>query len=105
MAQAQEGNAESMTFVEPADLGCFSLIAIMLGRLKMSVDECIKAYTSLFEKIFGRPVHKLPVNWQGKIQARFDSEVLKQCITRIVAEHAPSELESFNDGNDRGCRT
>ena len=28
------------------------LIAIMLGRLRMTVDECIAAYTSLSDKVF-----------------------------------------------------
>jgi hypothetical protein len=28
----------------------------MLGRLEMDVDDCIEAYTSMFEKIFGKKV-------------------------------------------------
>lgn len=31
---------------------CCSLIAIMLGRLQMTVDECIDAYISLSDRIF-----------------------------------------------------
>ncbi|KAG9568910.1 hypothetical protein KCU77_g708, partial [Aureobasidium melanogenum] len=30
------------------------LIAIMLGRLEMSVDECIVAYSGLTETVFGQ---------------------------------------------------
>ncbi|KAL2025831.1 hypothetical protein VTO58DRAFT_103014 [Aureobasidium pullulans] len=35
------------------------LIAIMLGRLDMSVDECINAYTELSEKVFQKK-HRIP---------------------------------------------
>jgi patatin-like phospholipase/acyl hydrolase len=28
------------------------LIAIMLGRLRMTIDDCIDAYTSLLDKVF-----------------------------------------------------
>jgi Patatin-like phospholipase len=33
------------------------LIAIMLGRLRMSVEECIDQYEKLASKIFGKPRH------------------------------------------------
>jgi hypothetical protein len=37
-----------------------SLIAIMLGKLGMDVDECIVAYKSLFEQVFGKKNSFLP---------------------------------------------
>jgi patatin-like phospholipase/acyl hydrolase len=32
------------------------IIAVMLGRLHMTVDECIEAYEHLGKEVFGRPV-------------------------------------------------
>lgn len=32
-----------------------SIIALMLGRLRMSVTECIAAYVTMSEKVFGQP--------------------------------------------------
>ncbi|KAK4032049.1 FabD/lysophospholipase-like protein [Parachaetomium inaequale] len=34
------------------------LIAIMLGRLRMTVDECIDAYTSLSDKVFEKKSYR-----------------------------------------------
>ncbi|CVL07330.1 uncharacterized protein FMAN_15396 [Fusarium mangiferae] len=40
------------------------LIAIMLGRLRMTVDECIAAYTSLSNKVFEKKSHRVKINGQ-----------------------------------------
>lgn len=80
------------------------LIAIMLGRLEMDVDECITAYTGMFKTIFekkGLPVHM----WSGKVKGRFDSAVLEESIRKIVTERKLSETEPFNDGKERPCKT
>ncbi|KAH8746289.1 acyl transferase/acyl hydrolase/lysophospholipase [Hyaloscypha finlandica] len=59
---------------------------IMLGRQKMDVQECIDVYNSMFEDIFGSPVHKFKVTVAFQIQSQFDSEILRPCILRIVAK-------------------
>lgn len=76
-----------------------SIIAIMLGRLEMDVDECIEAYTSLFETIVGKK--GLPVNMWGKIKGRFDSTALEDCIKKILKERGLPEGEPLNDGKER----
>lgn len=76
-----------------------SIIAIMLGRLEMDVDECIEAYASMFETIFSKK--GLPVNMWGKIKGRFDSSILKDCIRKILTERGLSEGELLNDGKER----
>ena len=96
MERAQEGkfficSGDSYNFV--------SIIAIMLGRLEMDVDECIEAYTSMFETIFGKK--GLPVNMWGSIKGRFDSTVLEECIRKILKDRGLSERELLNDGNER----
>ncbi|KAJ5597686.1 phospholipase patatin family protein [Penicillium hordei] len=48
------------------------LIAIMLGRLEMVVDECIMAYINLIKMIF------------GKIKSRFDASKLEGAINEVI---------------------
>lgn len=48
-------------------------IAIMLGRLRMSIQENITAYSGLSDKDFRKAKHR--VNLRGKIQGRFDGEM------------------------------
>lgn len=76
-----------------------SIIAIMLGRLEMDVDDCIKEYTSMFKMIFGQKV--LPVTPLGKVKGRFDSTILEQCVGKILKERGLSEHEPLNDGTER----
>ena len=49
---------------------------IMLGRLRMTIDECINAYLSLSERVFEKKAHR--VNLKGKIQGRFDAIELER---------------------------
>jgi hypothetical protein len=58
------------------------LIAIMLGRLEMDVDECIAEYNELSETVFDEKAHLLKFNWNGKIQARFDTATLEGAIKK-----------------------
>src|SRR3954469_20501475 len=46
------------------------LIAIMLGRLRMTIDECIDTYTTLSDRVFGKKTHRVDI--KGKLQGRFD---------------------------------
>jgi hypothetical protein len=83
-----------------------SLIAIMIGRLEMDVSDCIKAYISMFSRIFEKKAHWLSFNWKGNLQARFDSNVLRQCIVEIVTSRPNlTETTRFNDGTKRSCHT
>ncbi|KAI9652351.1 MAG: hypothetical protein M1829_001664 [Trizodia sp. TS-e1964] len=75
------------------------IIAIMLGRLEMDVEECINAYTSMFGTIFKKK--NLPINFLGKIKGRFKSSVLEACIIDILRGLGLSENEALNDGKER----
>ena len=69
MERAQEGKFS----IHLGNLSNFvSIIAIMLGRLEMDVDECIEACASVFEK------KGLPLNRWGNIKGRFHSSVLEE---------------------------
>ncbi|QRV73665.1 patatin-like phospholipase protein [Ceratobasidium sp. AG-Ba] len=62
------------------------LIAIMLGRLRMSVDEAIACYTLLSERIFSETKHK----WQD---GRFKTSNLERTIKQIVHDHTADRDE------------
>lgn len=84
-----------------------SLIAIMLGRLKMDVSECIKVYTNTFEMVFEKQKHKYPVNLRenfGYLQNKFDSDILRESIKTIVKDQGLSETEKLNSEGERSCR-
>ena len=61
----------------------------MLGRLKMSVDECINAYLSLSDKVFQKKGHRMTP--EGKIRGRFDSEELVRAVKKIVVERGQEQ--------------
>lgn len=75
------------------------IIAIMLGRLEMDIDECIDAYTSMFQTIFA--TKGPPISILGNIKGRFDSAVFEKCIGKILNERGLSDTELFNDGKER----
>lgn len=83
-----------------------SIIAIMLGRLEMDVDECIQMYTGLIRSIFddkskGLPFHRLKP-W--KLKGRFDSAKLEKAIKSVLTGSGNSEKELLNDNVDRRCK-
>ena len=80
------------------------LIAIMLGRLEMDVDECISAYSELMKAVFKAKSSQFPISLKGRTKARFDSNRLKNAIEQVIARHDASKTDLFNDGGPRGCR-
>ncbi|KAL6406251.1 FabD/lysophospholipase-like protein [Ilyonectria robusta] len=58
------------------------LIAIMLGRLGMSVDECMDTYARMSDRVFSKRRHRLRLN--GQVQGRFDSEELAKCVKELL---------------------
>lgn len=77
----------------------------MLGRLEMSVDECITAYSDLAAAVFGEKLSRIPVNRKGEVKPRFDSARLESAIEKVVTQSGASATALFNDKTERGCRT
>ena len=77
------------------------LIAIMLGRLRMTIDECIDAYTSLSDKVFEKKSHR--VNIKGKLQGRFDAAELERTVKRILVTRGLGEDALLKD-SDSSCK-
>ncbi|KAF2816881.1 FabD/lysophospholipase-like protein [Mytilinidion resinicola] len=78
------------------------LLAIMLGRLQMTVDECIDAYVSLSDRVFQKRRHRVTI--KGNIQGRFDSTELERAIKEIVARKGLTEDALLKDEVDAKCK-
>ncbi|KAF3107678.1 hypothetical protein TWF594_007876 [Orbilia oligospora] len=59
------------------------IIAIMLGRLQMSIDECIQAYRDMAKRVFGIDTLERLARF-GATKARFDAEVLERVIKKYA---------------------
>lgn len=62
----------------------------MLGRLRMSADECIDRYPEMAERIFG---NKKLMALRGLARDRYDATNLQNVIEDIVLERLPHEFE------------
>jgi len=77
------------------------LIAIMLGRLRMTVDECIDAYTTLSDRVFEKKSHRITI--KGKLQGRFDGAELERAVKTIVVNRGLGEDALLKDP-DSPCK-
>jgi hypothetical protein len=80
------------------------LIAIMLGRLKMSVDDCIEAYIKLMEQVFKKREHVSFVGLMGGVKPRFSSDGLKDAIAEVLRSQDIPLDEKFENGQDQRCK-
>ncbi|CAG8393837.1 unnamed protein product [Penicillium salamii] len=80
------------------------LIAIMLGRLEMDVDECIAAYIKLMKEIFGKPSKRGLSKLFGKIKPQFDASKLEGAINEVTNSCGAKTTDLFNDEANRNCR-
>ncbi|KAI1460194.1 phospholipase [Annulohypoxylon moriforme] len=78
------------------------LIAIMLGRLRMTVADCITAYTQLSSNVFKKRRHR--VSRRGNIQGRFDSRDLERAVKKILTQQGFDEDELLKDTVDAPCK-
>ena len=74
----------------------------MLGRLKMSIEECIDAYLSLSDRIFEKKKHR--VTTKGNIQGRFDSEELARAVKEVVTRQGLQEDALLKAAPDNACK-
>lgn len=77
-------------------------MAIMLGRLQMTVDECIDAYVLLSDKIFQKRRHRITI--KGHVQGRFDSDELEKSIKEIVVGKGLEENALLQDPREAKCK-
>ena len=73
----------------------------MLGRLRMTLDDCLEAYLSLSERIFNPKRSK--INALGKAKdfllanGRFDSDELEIAIKEILKKNGCEETALFQE--------
>ena len=79
------------------------LIALMLGRLRLPVDEAIDAYIALAPKIFTKVHHR--VTLKGQLQGRFDHAAIEEGVRDLLDEKGYKREDLLKDSSDDGCKT
>jgi hypothetical protein len=74
----------------------------MLGRLRMSVGDCIAAYVSLSDRVFRKTRHRVTV--KGKVQGRFDAEELARAVKEVVKQQGLPEDALLKDTSEAQCK-
>jgi hypothetical protein len=74
----------------------------MLGRLKMSIDDCIDAYLSLSDRVFEKKAHRVTI--KGKVQGRFDSKELERVVKETIAEQGLQVDTLLKDAPEAACK-
>ena len=75
----------------------------MLGRLRMGVDDCIRAYLDLFESVFVKPRSLLHLYSPLKIHAKFDQRKLQEAVRKMVVMSGLPRDELLKDP-EADCR-
>ncbi|RYN53640.1 hypothetical protein AA0117_g13334 [Alternaria alternata] len=78
------------------------LIAVMLGRLKMSVADCITAYLSLSDRVFRKARHRVTV--KGQVQGRFDADELARAVKEVVKQQGLQDDALLKNVPEAGCK-
>jgi patatin-like phospholipase/acyl hydrolase len=107
-----EGSLESLP--KPCDIfdlivgtSTGGLIAVMLGRLGMSIDECIKTYESVGGQVFGRKIRggkfgKMVKGLRG--EAFYDIEILQEEVRKVLdLKEIPRDAE-FKEVGAPNCK-
>ena len=84
------------------------IIAIMLGRLRMSLEECETAYKTLSSEIFrARSRHSAdPRRIYDFLEAngKFNPQPLEESVRNILGDHHLAEDELLQDSDAEACR-
>ena len=76
------------------------LIALMLGKMGMTVDECITQYEELSKVIFGRKHFRGRIT-HGLAPARYSGKCLRNCIQGLLRDRQLDENLSMRYEDDR----
>ncbi|KAF2128690.1 phospholipase, patatin family protein [Dothidotthia symphoricarpi CBS 119687] len=80
------------------------LIAIMLGRLEMSIEDCIKAYTELMRRVFEKKENRSIIGVMGGVKPRFSSKALRDAISKVIKDCGVSLDEKFEITSSPRCK-
>ena len=76
------------------------LIALMLGKMGMTVDECIMQYEELSKVIFGRKHFRGRIT-HGLAPARYSGKSLRNCVRRLLRDRQLDEDLSMRHELDK----
>lgn len=78
----------------------------MLGRLRMSVDECLSGYAEMARRVFGKPrfasYRFSPLFW---FCAKYSGNRLREVVKDVVDEHLCEGEGYMLAMNKEMCRT
>ncbi|OXV07447.1 hypothetical protein Egran_04789 [Elaphomyces granulatus] len=84
------------------------LLAIMLGRLRMSLDDCEAAYLNISRRIFQPIRHRANKIGQAvdflQANGKFDAAKLEDCIKEILAELKMDQDMLLKEDDDKACK-
>ncbi|KAL4780313.1 acyl transferase/acyl hydrolase/lysophospholipase [Aspergillus varians] len=89
--------------------GSGGLLALMLGRLKMDIDQCITAYTRVCRHVFGRKKRlsltgMSSVTRRGNSKAKHEGKRLEHALKTILRELGHEDREILLQDVDLSCR-
>jgi hypothetical protein len=76
----------------------------MLGRLRMSVEECITAYLELMKRIFEKRENRSIMSALGRVKPRFSAKALSDAIAEVLRSRGYSTQEKFEEGDNPTCK-
>lgn len=76
----------------------------MLGRLEMSVEECIDAYTKMMKHVFEKKENRSFISILGGVQPRFSSKALENAISQVLNARGIPVNERFENGTTSRCK-
>ncbi|KAF5862575.1 hypothetical protein ETB97_011479 [Aspergillus alliaceus] len=82
--------------------GSGGLIAIMLGRLEMDIEDCIHAYKVLSKNVFSQK-RLLPIGSNLRSRARFDIKKVEGALRKILRELS-YEKDALLRDEDMSCK-
>ncbi|MCJ1424732.1 hypothetical protein MMC29_002620 [Sticta canariensis] len=79
------------------------LIALMFGKMEMTVGECIKQYEKLSKNIFGKKQFWGRITL-GLAPAKYSGNRLRKCVRKLLSEHHLDEgLSMVNEADRVAC--
>lgn len=76
----------------------------MLGRLEMSVEECIVAYSKMMKQVFEKKASRSFLGILGGVKPRFSSKALEDAILQVLKERGIALNEKLENGTRPRCK-
>ncbi|KAF2815391.1 uncharacterized protein BDZ99DRAFT_516118 [Mytilinidion resinicola] len=76
----------------------------MLGRLEMSVEECIDAYKKMMEQVFEKRANRSFIGVLGGVKPRFSSKALEDAILEVIRGRGISVDGKLENGTRPRCK-